>query len=151
MANMPSSKLLDSFRSATDEAALVGVLRGYKNQIIGNKHKKVEFQAEGIIPAVVELASQHQSYPIWQQISAILYSMAAGGGTSAIHAIQGTGGADVLLQMLSSDGPDSEPVVLGAARALTALYDVRSHTASQLVSLTLQYQPHPCSVPRTCQ
>lgn len=138
MANMPSSKLLNSFRSATDEAALVDVLRGYKNQIIGNKHKKAEFQAEGIVPAVVELASQHKSYPIWQQISAILYSMAVGGGAAAIHAIQDAGGADVLLQILSSDGPDSEPVVLGAARALTAFYDVRSRTSHQLFSRTLQ-------------
>lgn len=132
MAHMPSSKLLDSFRSAADEAALVMLLREYKNQIIGNKHKKVEFQAEGIIPAVLELASEHKSYPVWQQISAIIYSMAAGGGREAVQAIQNAYGAEVLLQMLSVDGPGSEPVVLGAARALTTLYDVRSHDVLHL-------------------
>lgn len=126
---MPSSKLTDSFSSAANEAELVNVLRGYKDQIIGNKHKKVEFLAEGIIPAVIELTSQHKSFPIWQQISAILYSMAAGGGTEAIHAIQASQGADVLLQMLSADGLGSEAVVLGAARALTALHNVRNRDA----------------------
>eukprot|EP00892_Ulva_mutabilis_P011595 jgi/Ulvmu1/8808/UM048_0063.1 len=123
MADMPSSKLLDSFTAAADEAALVSVLRNYKNQIIGNKHKKAEFQAEGIIPAVIQLASQHEAYAVWQQIAAIVYSMAAGGGPESVQAIQEAHGPDMLLQMLCAEGEGSEQVVLGSARALTALYD----------------------------
>lgn len=144
MADMPSSKLLDSFKSAVDEAALVSVLRNYKNQIIGNKHKKSEFQAEGIVPAVIQLASQRQSYPIWQQIAAIVYSMAAGGGPEAVQAIQDAHGPDMLLQMLCADGDESEQVVLGAARALTALYDVRLFPGLPFIGLPafllLQYK-----------
>lgn len=141
MADMPSSKLLDSFKSAEDEAALVSVLRGYKNQIIGNKHKKAEFQGEGIVPAVIQLASEHESYAVWQQISAILYSMAAGGGSEAVQSIQDAHGPDMLLQMLSANGEGSEQVVLGAARALTALYDVCRPLKLVLLSIAFFCNP----------
>lgn len=117
----------DILKAPSDEATLVNSLRAVKNQIIGNHHKKTEYRETGLLPLIIELAEKHSTHAVLLQVSAILYSMAAGGGTAAALGIEAANGPQLLCRMLVITEIDS--VVLGATRALKHLYDVCSRSA----------------------
>ena len=79
MAETPNTSLFDILKAPPDEATLVSSLRAVKNQIIGNHHKKNEYRGTGLLPLVIQLAEKHSTPAVLLQVSAILYSMAAGG------------------------------------------------------------------------
>lgn len=129
MAETPNTSPFDVLKSPPDEAALVSGLRAVKNQIIGNKHKKAEYRECGLIPLIIDQAHKYPTNAVFLQVSATLYSMAAGGGAEAAAAIEEAGGPQLLCRMLAV--PCNDEVVLGAARALKFLYDVRALHYSQ--------------------
>lgn len=133
MAEAPNSTAFNLLKAPPDEVTLVSSLRTVKNQIIGNHHKKIEYRETGLIPVIIGLAEKHSAHAVLLQVSAILYSMAAGGGTEAAIAIEAADGPQLLCRLL--DMKDADQVVLGATRALKHLYDVRPHTCT-LVLLT---------------
>lgn len=123
MAGTPNTSPFDVLKAPPDEPTLVNSLRAVKNQIIGNHHKKIEYRETGLIPLIIELADKHSTHAVLLQVSAILYSMAAGGGTEAALGIEAAHGPQLLCRMLTIT--DIDNVVLGATRALKHLYDVR--------------------------
>ena len=127
MAETPNTSLFDILKAPPDEATLVSSLRAVKNQIIGNHHKKNEYRGTGLLPLVIQLAEKHSTPAVLLQVSAILYSMAAGGGTAAALGIEAANGPQLLCRMLVV--ADTDDVILGATRALKHLYDVCSRAA----------------------
>jgi hypothetical protein len=137
MAETPNTSPFDVLKSPPDEEALASALRAVKNQIIGNKHKKAEYREAGLIPLIVDQAGKYPSSAVLLQVSAMLYSMAAGGGIEAARAIEAAQGPQLLCHILAV--AESDDVVLGAARALKFLYDVRPwHVAAGSILLQLK-------------
>jgi hypothetical protein len=125
MAETLNTSPFDVLKAPPDEPTLVDSLRAVKNQIIGNHHKKLEYREAGLIPLVINLAESHSTRAVLLQVSAILYSMAAGGGTEAALSIEAANGPQLLCRMLTLT--DTDNVILGAVRALKHVYDVSSH------------------------
>jgi hypothetical protein len=137
MADTPNRSPFDilQLQVPADEPTLVNSLRAVKDQIIGNHHKKTEYRESGLIPLVIDLAEKHSTHAVLHQVSAILYSMAAGGGTEAALGIEAANGPHLLCRMLAVT--DSDSVLLGATRALKHLYDVRSYKCHSHCSYAL--------------
>ena len=114
------ASVLDSL-TGTDDAVVLRAIRKVKNQIIGNKQKKLMYTRQGAIPRVVELLKQERSKELRIQAAVALasFSYASVEGSRALNQQHGV---EHLLSMLSSSDGD---VVQAGARALKMIFHVR--------------------------
>ena len=107
---------------AADSEARLHAIRDVKNQIIGNKSRKLSYIKLGAVPRIVELlASADAELPVRIQCAATVGSFAYG-LKAGLTAVLESGGVTQLIQMLSSL---DERVVEAGVRALKMVYQVR--------------------------
>ncbi len=108
---------------AADSEGRLHDIRDVKNQIIGNKSRKLSYIKLGAVPRVVELlASADAELPVRIQCAATVGSFAYG-LNAGLTAVLESGGVTQLIQMLSS--LDERDVEAGV-RALKMVYQVKS-------------------------
>lgn len=106
---------------AADSESRLHAIRDVKNQIIGNKSRKLSYIKLGAVPRVVELlASADAELPVRIQCAATVGSFAYG-LNAGLTAVLESGGVTQLIQMLSSL---DERVVEAGVRALKMVYQV---------------------------
>lgn len=105
-AEMPASaawarpeELVESL-SSLDNSARLKALRDVKNQIIGNKTKKLSYIKLGAVPRVVEILSSDTDIPLLVQSAAAVGSFACG-IEAGVQAVLDSGVLPQLLKMLS--------------------------------------------------
>lgn len=106
--------------SSVDGGAKIKALREVKNQIIGNRTKKVYYIKLGLVPSVVSVLStaSDSDSDLLIQAAAVLGSFSCG-VEAGVEAVLSAGALPHLLRLLSS--PD-EKVVDACARALRMIY-----------------------------
>lgn len=122
---------------AADADSRLHAIRDVKNQIIGNKSRKLSYIKLGAVPRVVELlASADAELSVRIQCAATVGSFAYG-IDDGLKAVLESGGVLQLIQMLSSL---DERVVEAGVRALKMVYQVNTtlrmsswQTASQIM------------------
>jgi hypothetical protein len=106
---------------ATDAEQRLRAIRDVKNQIIGNKSKKLSYIKLGAVPRVVELlAASESEYGVRIQCAATVGSFAYG-VDDGLRAVLESGGVSQLIQMLSSL---DERIVEAGVRALKMVFQV---------------------------
>lgn len=106
---------------AADADQRLRAIRDVKNQIIGNKSKKLSYIKLGAVPRVVELlASSESEYGVRIQCAATVGSFAYG-VDDGLQAVLDSGGVNQLIQMLSSL---DERIVEAGVRALKMVFQV---------------------------
>jgi hypothetical protein len=118
-ASMPASVVprdpaIASLQASTTLASTAQALRTMKNQLIGNKHKKVAFLNQGAVPMIIAAAEANASVDVWIQAAAALASLAYK-QPAAVSEIRSAGGVQLFMRMLASE---DDKVVENAARAL---------------------------------
>jgi hypothetical protein len=86
--------------SSLDNTARLKALRDVKNQIIGNKTKKLSYIKLGAVPRVVEILSTDTEVPLLVQSAAAVGSFACG-TEAGVQAVLDSGVLPQLLKMLS--------------------------------------------------
>lgn len=127
---MSTAAVLQQLQDASDDASRARAIRLLKNQLIGNRHKKVEYLERGAVPLVVSAASQPASADVLVQGAAALASIAYRHRPAAcgVHACDGVA---LLVALL---GHEDERVVEHSARALHAICEVRLNPAAALAA-----------------
>eukprot|EP01018_Ginkgo_biloba_P005357 Gb_11611 [translate_table: standard] len=92
--------------SSVDSSAKLKALRDVKNQIIGNKTKKLSYIKLGAVPRVVEILASETETPLLVQSAAIVGSFACGIEVG-VKAVLDSGALPHLLRMLGN-GDDQE-------------------------------------------
>lgn len=118
------TQLAEQGLQAQDVATRLKAVRELKNQIIGNKFKKL--QHLHLVPLLLELVSSNSSSNAELQIQAIstLGSLAYG-VEDGVQAIVAANGIQAIVSALESG---DQRVVVAAARSLKLLYQVGTHT-----------------------
>ena len=130
--SQPSQSDLVAKLAAADSDARLHAVRDVKNQIIGNKARKLSYIKLGAVSRVVELlASPDAECGVRIQCAQTVGSFAYG-LDDGLKAVLESGGVTQLLQALSSL---DDRVVEAAVRALKMVYQVRG--CQLLVSLWL--------------
>jgi hypothetical protein len=127
--------------SASDSEAKLHAIRDVKNQIIGNKSRKLSYIKLGAVPRVVELLAAPDAecgvrIQCAQTVGSFAYGVDAG-----IKAVLDSGGVAQLLLTLSS--PD-ERVVEAGVRALKMVYKVGPAARMLPLFACWQRAPLPC-------
>eukprot|EP00249_Psilotum_nudum_P017937 c26559_g1_i2 orf=648-2606(+) len=104
--------------SSIDTSARLKALRDVKNQIIGNKTKKLSYIKLGAVPRVVEILASDTETPLLVQSAATVGSFACG-IEAGVKAVLDSGVLPHLLRMLSNG--DSKVVEAGA-RSLKMIF-----------------------------
>eukprot|EP00897_Mesotaenium_endlicherianum_P006392 jgi/Mesen1/5781/ME000293S04936 len=104
--------------SSLDSNARLKALRDVKNQIIGNKTKKLSYIKLGAVPRVVEILASNSEIPLLVQSAAAVGSFACGIDVG-VQAVLDSGVLPHLLRMLSNDDPK---VVEAGARSLRMIF-----------------------------
>lgn len=99
----PSSDLLGRL-TAADDAVKLKALRDIKNQIIGNRTKKLSFIKLGVVPHVAAILSSTSDPNILVQSAAILGSFSCG-VDAGVSAVLDAGAFPQLLRLLSDPDP----------------------------------------------
>ena len=86
--------------SSLDTSARLKALRDVKNQIIGNKTKKLSYIKLGAVPRVVEILASDTETPLLVQSAAAVGSFACG-NEAGVKAVLDSGVLPHLLKMLS--------------------------------------------------
>lgn len=105
--------------SSLDTTARLKALRDVKNQIIGNKTKKLSYIKLGAVPRVVEILASDTETPLLVQSAAAVGSFACG-IEAGVKAVLDSGVLPHLLKMLSNR--DSKQVVEAGARSLKMIF-----------------------------
>lgn len=87
--------------SSLDNTARLKALRDVKNQIIGNKTKKLSYIKLGAVPRVVEILASDTEIPLLVQSAAALGSFACG-IDAGVRAVLDSGVLPHLLKMLQN-------------------------------------------------
>ncbi len=106
---------------SNDAATRLKAIREVKNQIIGNKTKKLSYVKLGVVPRVVELLAsegEHDDAAIKVQSATAVGSFAYG-VPDGLRAVVDSGGVASLLQALHSE---QEKVVEASVRSLKMIY-----------------------------
>ena len=112
-------QVVDRLRSP-DRSARLKAVREIKNQIIGNKSKKLSYIKLDAVPAVIELLQENTDANLLIQSAATVGSFAYG-LEDGVRAVVASGGVQQLLQAILS--PD-DAVVEAALRALKLVWQV---------------------------
>ncbi|CAM6087787.1 unnamed protein product [Calypogeia fissa] len=104
--------------SSLDNTARLKALRDVKNQIIGNKTKKLSYIKLGAVPRVVEILSSDTEVPLLVQSAAAVGSFACG-IEAGVQAVLDSGVLPQLLKMLSYG---DTKVVEACARSLKMIF-----------------------------
>lgn len=113
----PSSDLIGRL-TATDATVSLKALRDIKNQIIGNRTKKLSFIKLGVVPHVASILSSTSDPNILVQSAAVLGSFACG-VDAGVSAVLDAGAFPGLLRLLADPDPK---VVDAGARSLRMIY-----------------------------
>ncbi|XP_022926791.1 uncharacterized protein C26H5.04-like isoform X1 [Cucurbita moschata] len=113
----PSSELVARL-TAADAAVKLKALRDIKNQIIGNRTKKLSFIKLGVVPHVAAVLSSTSDPNILVQSAAVLGSFSCGVNVG-VSAVIDAGAFPRLLRLLSDPDPK---VVDAGARSLRMIY-----------------------------
>lgn len=105
--------------SSLDTTARLKALRDVKNQIIGNKTKKLSYIKLGAVPRVVEILTSDTETPLLVQSAAAVGSFACG-NEAGVKAVIDSGVLPHLLKMLSFG--DNKQVVEACARTLKMIF-----------------------------
>ncbi|KAI5064927.1 hypothetical protein GOP47_0019622 [Adiantum capillus-veneris] len=105
--------------SSLDTTARLKALRDVKNQIIGNKTKKLSYIKLGAVPRVVEILASDSETPLLVQSAAAVGSFACG-NEAGVKAVLDSGVLPHLLKMLSFG--DNKQVVEACARTLKMIF-----------------------------
>ncbi|KAH7405374.1 hypothetical protein KP509_15G068000 [Ceratopteris richardii] len=105
--------------SSMDTTARLKALRDVKNQIIGNKTKKLSYIKLGAVPRVVEILASDAEIPLLVQSAAAVGSFACG-NEAGVKAVLDSGVLPHLLKMLSFG--DNKQVVEACARTLKMIF-----------------------------
>ena len=112
-------EVVDRLRS-TDRSTRLKAVREIKNQIIGNKNKKLSYIKLEAVPRVVELLQESADAHLIVQSAAAVGSFAYG-LEDGFRAVLASGGVQHLLQAVSSQ---DDSVVEAALRALKLVWQV---------------------------
>ncbi|KAJ7537944.1 hypothetical protein O6H91_11G029000 [Diphasiastrum complanatum] len=112
-----SEDLVESL-SSLDTMARLKALRDVKNQIIGNKTKKLSYIKLGAVPRVVEILASDSDVPLLVQSAAAVGSFACGNDVG-VKALLESGVLPHLLKMLSNS---NSQVVEAGARSLKMIF-----------------------------
>ncbi|BBM98555.1 armadillo repeat-containing protein 8 [Marchantia polymorpha subsp. ruderalis] len=104
--------------SSLDNTARLKALRDVKNQIIGNKTKKLSYIKLGAVPRVVEILASDTEVPLLVQSAAAVGSFACG-IEAGVKAVLDSGVLPHLLKMLSNG---DNKVVEACARSLKMIF-----------------------------
>ncbi|KAH7405377.1 hypothetical protein KP509_15G068000 [Ceratopteris richardii] len=104
--------------SSMDTTARLKALRDVKNQIIGNKTKKLSYIKLGAVPRVVEILASDAEIPLLVQSAAAVGSFACG-NEAGVKAVLDSGVLPHLLKMLSFG---DNKVVEACARTLKMIF-----------------------------
>ncbi|XP_024538734.1 armadillo repeat-containing protein 8 isoform X2 [Selaginella moellendorffii] len=104
--------------SSLDTSARLKALRDVKNQIIGNKTKKLSYIKLGAVPRVVEILASDTDIPLLVQSAAAVGSFACG-TDAGVKAVLDSGVLPHLLRMLSNG---NNKVVEASARSLKMIF-----------------------------
>lgn len=104
--------------SSVDAAAKLKALRDVKNQIIGNKTKKLSYIKLGAVPRVVEILASESEIPLLVQSAAAVGSFAYGIELGA-KTVLDSGALPHLLRMLCNE---DDQVVEAGARSLKMIF-----------------------------
>ncbi|KAL3702075.1 hypothetical protein R1sor_020097 [Riccia sorocarpa] len=104
--------------SSLDNTARLKALRDVKNQIIGNKTKKLSYIKLGAVPRVVEILASDTEVPLLVQSAAAVGSFACG-IEAGVRAVLDSGVLPHLLKMLSNG---DQKVVEACARSLKMIF-----------------------------
>ena len=118
-------EVIDRLRSS-DRSTRLKAVREIKNQIIGNKNKKLSYVKLEAVPRVVELLRESADAHLLIQSAAAVGSFAYG-LEDGFRAVVASGGVQYLLQAISSQ---DSTVVEAALRALKLVWQA-SHTTAQ--------------------
>lgn len=118
---MSTAAVLQQLQDAADDADRLRAIRLLKNQVIGNRHKKVEYYEHGAVRLVVSAASPPASADVLVQCAAALASMTYK-YRAAAHGVEACEGIAPLVELL---GHDDDRVVEHSARALQSVCEVR--------------------------
>lgn len=99
----PSSELVSRL-TAADAAVKLKALRDIKNQIIGNRTKKLSFIKLGVVPHVAAILSSTSDPNILVQSAAVLGSFACG-VDAGVSAVLDAGALPRLLRLLADPDP----------------------------------------------
>lgn len=105
---------------STDEDTKLRALRAVKNQIIGNKTKKLSYIRLGAVPRVVDILAQGQESTMLVQSAATVGSF--GSIADGLAELQRCGGVQHLLRTLNSS---DEKVVEAGVRSLKMIFQVQ--------------------------
>jgi hypothetical protein len=111
-ANVTDSAL-SSLQAAGDEVSTVQALRLIKNQLIGNKHKKLAMLQQGGASMIVSAAAAREAPEVWAEAAAALASLAYNQPEAASQ-ICAAQGVQLFRRMLASQ---HDKAVENAARA----------------------------------
>lgn len=117
---VPTEPAIASLQAATNLESTARALWTMKNQLIGNKHKKVAFLNQGAVPMIIAAAEANASVDVWIQGAAALASLAYK-QPAAVAEIRSARGVQLFMRMLASE---DDKVVENAARALVATVKV---------------------------
>ncbi|KAJ7559874.1 hypothetical protein O6H91_04G104500 [Diphasiastrum complanatum] len=112
------SEILVESLSSLDTMARLKALRDVKNQIIGNKTKKLSYIKLGAVPRVVEILASDSDVPLLVQSAAAVGSFACG-NDAGVKALLESGVLPHLLKMLSNS---NSQVVEAGARSLKMIF-----------------------------
>ena len=121
-------EVVDRLRSL-DRSTRLKAVREIKNQIIGNKNKKLSYIKLQAVPRVVELLQQTEDTSLLIQSAAAVGSFAYR-LEDGMRAVVKSGGVQQLLLALSSK---EQQVVQAALRALKLVWQVRALSACSRV------------------
>lgn len=118
-----------------DTATKLKAVRAVKNQIIGNKNKKLSYIKLGAVPRVVEILAFDTEIQLLVQSAATVGSFAYG-VDDGVNAVLASDGVTHLLKTLSNS---DENVVEAGVRALKMIYNVSiaQNKPNSLVSLSV--------------
>lgn len=119
-------EVIDRLRSS-DRSTRLKAVREIKNQIIGNKNKKLSYVKLEAVPRVVELLQDSADAHLLIQSAAAVGSFAYG-LEDGFRAVIASGGVQHLLKAISSQ---DSTVVEAALRALKLVWQAR-HTTGQI-------------------
>ncbi|KAK3280949.1 hypothetical protein CYMTET_11240 [Cymbomonas tetramitiformis] len=105
--------------SSMDPDARLRALRAVKNQIIGNKTKKLSYVKLGAVPRIVEILATDSSVPLLVQSAAAVGSFACGTEEGVRAVLQ----SDVLSHMLKILSHKDDQVVQAVARSLKLIFN----------------------------
>ena len=141
-------EVVDRLRSSVRSTRLKAV-REIKNQIIGNKNKKLSYVRLEAVPLVVELLRETADSYLLVQSAAAVGSFAYG-LEDGLRAVVASGGVQHLLQAVSLQ---DDKVQEAALRALKLVWQVSPQSSSWLLKSesSLPDTCLPCTLPYTLQ